>query len=176
MARRQALAVSGQAWGRPGGSDGAGQTGRSGGLPRTWGASVANVGTPSASNLYVRTLLGPRAFFARLRALAPAPHLRAAEQMVARFDVVAPTHRLAAVGPLLRDRLGWRRWEMPRKPIYADQVMRHIHQMIAPVRPALLEVAGAALREHNQLDLALYRTVGARFEADLASVRPSAVA
>ena len=53
-------------------------------------------------------------------------------------------------------------------------VLRHIHQMIAPVRPALLEVAGAALREHNQLDLALYRTVGARFEADLASVRPSA--
>ena len=63
-------------------------------------------GTPAISNYVHRMLLGPRVFFARLRALRRAHH-HAALAMLRRFSLVLPVRNLSHLPRLLEKRFGW---------------------------------------------------------------------
>jgi len=125
----------------------------------------AAIGTPFVSNTNVRWLLGPRVFFARLKAVEQR-HLAEAQELLSKFALVAPLAALAdaaAFGRVLRSQLGWLVHEMPRQ---------NVHDEVGRVHRALIEnvlVGGAAnqIALHNALDRALYRWVEVRYARDV---------
>ena len=127
-------------------------------------------GTPAASNYYLRSLLGPRVFFARLRALGD-DHLAAAKRMLHRFEIVAPTYAISSLSTLLHLRLHWPNYHFPNAPVYLDRFMHKVHTLIAPYREPFTQAATETLHEHNRLDLQLYSWVGQRLQDDLHQAR-----
>ena len=124
------------------------------------------IGTPSASNHYLRTLLGPRAYFLGLDGVRRR-HVQSATEMLSRFTFVAPVHALSASGPLIERRLGWPVSHIPPGGAFVTGAMAHVHRMLAPLRPQLLEAADEMLRRHNRWDLELYAWVESKFRDDL---------
>lgn len=132
-------------------------------------------GTPSASNAYIRFLLGPTVYFAPLEALNRS-HLEAAKCLLSRFAFVAPVERLNASLPVLRHNLGWH--NLTRKHAAGLMSNTHYitgrsmkdHERVREDRQQLLRPGSdseQALRRHNALDLELFEWVTARFEDDL---------
>lgn len=131
-------------------------------------------GTPSASNAYVRSLLGPRVFFLGLTSVGT-EHVRVASSMLGRFALVAPVSSLAVpesrataagearpagrapIEALMKSLLGWSRVppQPLRQPTRMSAEMGRMHDALAPYRAPLLAVAGRELREHNRADLEL---------------------
>ncbi|KAL1515335.1 hypothetical protein AB1Y20_001966 [Prymnesium parvum] len=129
-------------------------------------------GTAAASNLYIRSVLGPRAYFGRLHALT-SEHLAGAQSLLSKYEIVAPTHSISKLGPLLRDKLSWRHWTMPDAPAYLDPFMQKVHRLIAPHRHLLVDSVKFELQRHNSLDIQLYQWVRLRFERMLAETADS---
>ena len=73
---------------------------------------------------------------------------------------------------VVQAKLQWASPQMRTQPRYAIRTMRRRHEALAPLRPQLIERAGALLREHNRMDVELYAWVHTRFSEDaLAAAR-----
>ena len=115
-------------------------------------------GTPSASNYYTRSLLGPRVFFSRLGALR-AEHYEAAKLMLSQYAFVLPLKSLdSAISHVMPTALNWH----VRGTNASMHTNRHTTKHVEKGRDDVLKAVGGLLREHNAWDIRLYEWIVAR--------------
>jgi hypothetical protein len=144
---------------------------------------IGFMGTPSASNAYIRFLLGRRVWLSRLGGVTRR-HLDAAKAVLSRFAFVAPVARLNASAPLLSARLNWTQCGNQKSPcaqtlrthVFVTTSARVKHETYSVYARELVRRHGELLRAHNALDMELYEWVRAKFEADLRRVTEGVVA